>query len=323
VLPADATIQHLRVRSGDGASIYGRLTTRPGARGPVVLILDGIGCTGWAFQRIIPTVAARHPVLLMHYRGHGESPLPPRPWRIGMDALADDAAALLDAAQVEAAVVLGFSMGFQVALELVRRHRARVRALVGLCGTAGHVLSSFQGTGAVANALPAALAVVRNAREATARLWRRVVPSELSRTFGLWTQVNVDRIDLPGFEFYMSQMAELSPELFVEMLAQAQRHTAVDVLPEVDVPALIVAGGRDRFVPAEVSRRTAFALPDMQWWLLPDATHALPGEYPHEVAQRLLEFIETLQERARRSGRDLADAQLADVGVAAAAAATR
>src|SRR6185436_12108198 len=57
-------------------------------------------------------------------RGFGDSP---RGGPFTMDRYADDVAALLDALQVDRAVVAGLSMGGYVALALWRRHRKRVR----------------------------------------------------------------------------------------------------------------------------------------------------------------------------------------------------
>ncbi|MBL8947772.1 MAG: hypothetical protein JNK45_31660, partial [Myxococcales bacterium] len=83
------------VERPDGAALWGRRLGRPGA--PALLILDGIGCSGWAFRRLAPALAEDLCVVQTHYRGHGRSPEPPRPWRLSMPELADDAVAVLDA----------------------------------------------------------------------------------------------------------------------------------------------------------------------------------------------------------------------------------
>src|SRR3954468_3640060 len=59
-------------------------------------------------------------------RGFGDStPEPP----YTMDRYADDVIGILDALQIEQAVIGGLSMGGYVALAAYRRHRRRVRAL--------------------------------------------------------------------------------------------------------------------------------------------------------------------------------------------------
>jgi len=288
------------VEREDGASVWASLVVpdpdpaRVGAEPPALLILDGIGCSGWAFRRIVPVLATRQPVVQMHYRGHGRSPEPPRPWRLSMVDLADDAAAVLDALGIERAIAVGFSMGFQVALELYRRHRPRVAGLVSLAGPASKALAQFQGTDVFGHVLPLVRAATRHTRDFTLRLWRKVLPSRWLPLVGLHTQLNPMRIELGDLEFYLRQMSEMNPELFLDMLGDAARHTAEDLLPAVRVPTLVVAGALDRFVPIDTLRRIAFAIPTAQWMVIDDGSHALPAEYPTEIAARLQAFADSL-----------------------------
>src|SRR5690606_5292404 len=175
----------LRLRRDDGASVRLFVSGPKDAPPPAILILDGLGCAGWAFERIVPLLSERRRVALMHYRGHGPSPDPPRPWRLSIPPLADDAAAACDHLGLRSVVAVGFSMGFPVALELYRRHRDQVAGLLSLAGPSGRVLDSFQGTRNFRRLLPLALAATRIARDVTTRTWRKWLPSPLSRELSL------------------------------------------------------------------------------------------------------------------------------------------
>jgi pimeloyl-ACP methyl ester carboxylesterase len=283
----------VRLRREDGASLrllaYGPRDAPP----PAILILDGIGCAGWAFERSLPLLSERRRVVLMHYRGHGQSPDPPRPWRLSIPVLADDAAAACEHLGLRSAVAVGFSMGFPVALELYRRHRPLVAGLVSLAGPSGRVLTSFQGTRAFGRVWPFVHAATRIAHDLTTRVWRKVLPSALSRELGLRSgQVNAERIEAADLELYMRGIAAMNPELFLTLLDEAHRHSAADVLPTIAAPALVVAGARDSFVPLATMRALAFSIPRVQWKVYADATHALPAEYPYEIAREILDFVD-------------------------------
>jgi pimeloyl-ACP methyl ester carboxylesterase len=279
----------------DGAEVVAYRQGPKDPAPPAVLILDGIGCSGWAFRHVIPALSAPREVLLMHYRGHGESPVPPRPWQLGIPTLADDAAAILDQAAVDRAVLVGFSMGFQVALEIYRRHRDRVAGLVSLGGPAGRAMAGLLGTGILAHALPLLRVATRHAPRLSDTLWKALLPSGIPRTVGLWTQVNPDLVPRSDFDFYLAQMAKMSPELFVEMLSLAHRHVAHDVLPQIRVPTLVVAGRGDTFVPLRTLRQMAFRIPNARWVVVPDATHALPAERPDEVVRHIESIVSDLE----------------------------
>ncbi|MCA9714584.1 MAG: alpha/beta hydrolase [Myxococcales bacterium] len=276
----------------DGVQLHLELSGPPPAEDRhALLILDGIGCSGWAFKQIIPTLAARHPVLLMHYRGHGRSTVPPRPWKLGIEVLADDAAAACARVGLESVVAIGFSMGFQVALELFRRHRERVAGLVSLAGPSGRVLDSFQRTHVFGYALPLVSLATKAVPETTSKFWRAVTSHPLAREIGMRFQVNAERLDAADLDIYLRQVAEVDPELFTELLGAAHRHCADDLLPRVNVPTRIIAGARDSFVPLATMRELAFSIPHAQWQVLTDATHALPAEFPGRIADELLRFV--------------------------------
>lgn len=283
----------LRLRRDDGASVRLFVSGPKDAPPPAILILDGLGCAGWAFERIVPLLSEGRRVALMHYRGHGQSPDPPRPWRLSIPTLADDAAAACDHLGIGPVVAVGFSMGFPVALELYRRHRERVAGLLSLAGPSGRVLDSFQGTQNFRRLLPLALAATRIARDVTTRTWRKWLPSPLSREISLRSgQVNAERIEVADLELYMRGIAAMNPELFLAVVDEAQRHSAADVLPTIAVPTLVVAGARDNFVPLATMRALVAQIPRAQWKVYPAATHALPAEYPLEIADEIAAFID-------------------------------
>ncbi|WP_170136584.1 alpha/beta fold hydrolase [Nannocystis exedens] len=283
----------LRLRRDDGASIRLFVSGPKDAPPPAILILDGLGCAGWAFERIVPLLSEQRRVVLMHYRGHGQSPDPPRPWRLSIPTLADDAAAACEHLGIGPVVAVGFSMGFPVALELYRRHRERVAGLLSLAGPSGRVLDSFQGTQNFRRLLPLALAATKIARDVTTRTWRKWLPSPLSRELSLRSgQVNAERIEVADLELYMRGIAAMNPELFLAVVDEAQRHSAADVLPTITVPTLVVAGARDNFVPLATMRALVAQIPRAQWKVYPAATHALPAEFPLEIADEIAGFID-------------------------------
>jgi pimeloyl-ACP methyl ester carboxylesterase len=243
----------------------------------------------------LPLLAAERRVIVMHYRGHGQSPTPPRPWRLDLEVLAGDAYAILDKVGATPAIAVGFSMGFSVALELWRWRRPSLAGIVNLAGPPGRVLADLEPTDALGQALPFVIAATRSASDLTLRLWKRVLPSPFARLVAMRTQVNASRLAVSDFEVYLRQLAEVNPELFIALLDAANAYDPRGFLADIDVPVLVVAGAQDKFVGLETLRRTAFALPRGQFQVFPDASHAIPAEYPHEVARRIDRFARELE----------------------------
>src|SRR5690242_18184707 len=112
--------------AADGSKLF--FGTR--GRGPALLLLDGIGCDGWAWNHIQPHLSERYRTIHAHYRGHGRSGPSLDPEAIDVVDLSADMLQVMDAAAAPSAVLVAHSMGTQVALEMYRRAPARVRAFV-------------------------------------------------------------------------------------------------------------------------------------------------------------------------------------------------
>jgi pimeloyl-ACP methyl ester carboxylesterase len=123
------TPRHLQ--AADGARIAWRVRSpvQPTAGAPPVLLVHGLASNLSRFAEFVEhsALAQRHALLRVDLRGHGTA-LTRR--RTGTDLWCSDLAAVLDAEGGRPAVVVGHSLGAQLALHFARRHPARVCALV-------------------------------------------------------------------------------------------------------------------------------------------------------------------------------------------------
>ncbi|MFC3077389.1 alpha/beta fold hydrolase [Phenylobacterium terrae] len=93
-----------------------------------LLVLHGAYMSADAMAPMVERFARSRPVIVIDQRGHGRTGDGPGP--ITYERLADDAAAVLDAAGVRQADVFGYSMGGAAAVQLAVRHPAKVGKLV-------------------------------------------------------------------------------------------------------------------------------------------------------------------------------------------------
>jgi pimeloyl-ACP methyl ester carboxylesterase len=263
-----------------------------GERGTTVpvLLCDGIGCDGYVWRYLRQDLADRfglHP----HYRGHGRTAAPRDATRVTIEDLADDVASVLDDALVERAVLVGHSMGVQVALETYRRHRARVAGLVLICGTSSHPLRTFRGSAALEELLPTIQKWIHRVPSVINRVTRWVLPTRLAYEVASRLEIRRELVEPNDFMPYLEGMARIDARLFVAMLSAAGAHSADDVLARIDVPTLVVAGGRDGFTPPERSRAMAAAILGAELLEIPNASHTAPIERPQLVDRTVRDFV--------------------------------
>ena len=118
------------VRGGDLAAGAWEPSVVAGAsdpRIPTVLAIHGITASHLAWQHFADALPLAR-ILAPDLRGRGRSRDLPGPW--GMRRHADDAVRLLDSAGVDAATLVGHSMGAFVATALAHEHPDRVNAIV-------------------------------------------------------------------------------------------------------------------------------------------------------------------------------------------------
>jgi pimeloyl-ACP methyl ester carboxylesterase len=95
---------------------------------PLVLIHGAFSAIGTSFGPLLPGLAQDRQVIAVELQGHGRTADIDRP--LSIPQLADDVVALVRHLDLEAADVLGYSLGAAVALQVVIRHPAVVRKLV-------------------------------------------------------------------------------------------------------------------------------------------------------------------------------------------------
>lgn len=277
------------VATSDGTPLFYEFW---GERGPLmpVALCDGIGCDGYVWRYLRQDLGDRFGVHA-HYRGHGRTAPPRDKDRVGIADLADDIACVLDDALVDRAVLVGHSMGVQVALETYRRHKERVAALVLVCGASSHPLKTFRGTAALESYLPTIQKWVQRMPGFINRVTRTVLPTRLAYEVASRLEIQRDLVDPKDFMPYLEGMARIDARLFIAMLSSAGQHSADDLLSTIDVPVFVVAGGRDGFTPPERSRAMVEAIPGAELLEIPNGSHTAPIEHPNLVDWGIADFL--------------------------------
>jgi pimeloyl-ACP methyl ester carboxylesterase len=302
-LPEPAT-EHLTVRASDGTELAVRASGPPDAQ--PILLVHGLSLSQeiWAAQRAV--LSARWRVVSFDVRGHGES-ADAVTGDYGVAALGDDVIAVLDALGGDRSIVVGHSMGGMAVLaglgdrpDLVGD---RVAGVVLVNSAASAVLSGLGGGSAAAG-----IALVRE-RARSSLLGRMIyggldaeghprgndLATVVTRLLGVGAQTP------PGaVETVRRLVLGSRPHVAGELWRTVGMVDLLEAARGLDVPALVVAGERDRVLPAHHSRRLVDVLPDAELLTLPDVGHVAMLERPGEVNEALEAFAARTLMPARR-----------------------
>jgi esterase len=128
--PDDSTMEHAHTLAmRDGAAIVYRLSTAGLDRARVIVLLHGLASnmTRWSEFAEQTTLKQRFNMMRLDLRGHGESFTR---GRVGMRIWCEDLLTLLDHEKYDRAILVGHSLGAQVALHFAVRYPERTAGLV-------------------------------------------------------------------------------------------------------------------------------------------------------------------------------------------------
>src|SRR6202035_2436927 len=113
------------------AGVRGRTAKSAPASARPVILLHGLLLTQEMHRPLAEDLAARgNRAITMDLLGHGQSDRPRDMWRYSMAKSAEQVVALMDHLQIPEAVVMGTSLGANVALEIAAHNPQRLRGMV-------------------------------------------------------------------------------------------------------------------------------------------------------------------------------------------------
>ena len=260
------------------------------------MLTNGLTTTTTFWKYLAPQWSKHHRVIMWDMPGHGESSPAASTQSAALAEQADILAAVMEAAQLQQAVQVGWSTGCQVVLEFYRRYPARCRGLALLFGSAGEVLSTAQ--------LPlpgqAIDFLVRTTPKplfaAIAKLMAHLAGAPLGQVLPRKLGLIGQGTNYADASEITEHLTHIHPATVQTMIASAQAHNAWDMLQSIAVPTLVITGDLDPFAPAAtVGVPMSERIPGATLLRLPDATHTALLDHPREINAAVEAFLNKLQ----------------------------
>jgi pimeloyl-ACP methyl ester carboxylesterase len=242
--------------------------------GPDVLLIGGLGDTveSWQFQ--LDGLADRYRMTAFDNRGAGRTAMPEG--QPTVEAMADDAAAVLRGLSIPSAHVAGFSGGSIIAQELALRHPELVRSLV--LQSTWPAMDEYMKTLARAIHWQAELAPDERA---FLEFFFLLVYTPRAHNSGMVSQLIDEVLAFPH---------QQSTADFLKFLDAFVVHQTADRLGQITVPTLVLAGGVDPMSRPELGEDVARRIPGAQFEVMPEESHQPFQEVPEEWNARVDAF---------------------------------
>lgn len=243
---------------------------------PAVVFVHGAGCDHTVWQLPARWFAWHgHTVLAVDLPGHGRSAGPPL---VSLADMARWVGALLDAAGLRQAALIGHSMGAAIALEAAAALPERVTR-VGLVGTAA--------------AIPVHRDLLAAAKEEPERAYQMMTA---------WAHATAAKLGghpVPGLWMTGGTLALFARNqpgvLHADLAACGAWKSGSEAATRVRCPALVIIAANDIMTPAKNGRELARLIAGSRAVSVADCGHMLLAEAPDAVLDALIDFFAPAQ----------------------------
>jgi 3-oxoadipate enol-lactonase len=267
-------VSRTRYARSDALRIAYELRGTMHRRRPWLVLIQGMGLDRLGWEPVLPTLRRRFRLVLVDNRGVGRSDQPSGSFTVA--DMAGDIVAVLDAAGIRRAHVMGASLGGMVAQELAITHPDRVDGLVLACTTPGWPF---------AYPMPAAsMRLIAETGRMTAEAARRrhTENALAARTVRYHPELVNRLLELQG-----SRPADV----LSAQAAAGARHAGGLRQARIQARTLVLHGGADTVVDLRNGRLLAKRIPGARLVTFPELGHLLFWEDPDGFADAVTAFL--------------------------------
>ncbi len=248
------------------ADLFYFLHESKNSKRPPVILIHGAGGNYLSWSPQIRRMDVGK-IYALDLSGHGKSI---GAGRRSIDEYADDVIAFMDALKIGAAVIVGVSMGSAIALTLALKYPSKVLGL------------ALLGAGAKMRVAKTILETVGNEDTFT---------SAVNFINQNCFSANVSPSLL---ELSKRQMMEMRPQILLGDFLACNEFNAMDQLPRILTPTLLICGAEDKMTPVKYSQSLLAAIPNARLQIIENAGHLVMLEQPEIVAELLKDFIDKI-----------------------------
>ena len=236
-----------------------------------IVMHHGVGANQHIFDGWLPALIGNYRILRFDMRGHGNSARPDAGVKLDMERLTDDLFAVMDAAGVERAHLMGESIGGTIVLAAALRAPERVATLA--ISNGAHLGAS-----------------IRSVTD-----WQQIIET---RGMAGWSAHMMQGRFHPGaipddlWRWFETQQATACGDTVLRLLEALVGANLVDKLPGLRPPLLLMHPDGSPFIPVPVMDEFRALAPNARLHVIGHAKHGLPFSHAAICAGLLRGFLE-------------------------------
>ncbi len=259
---------------------------------PTIIMLDGLGTDHVIWRYVIEGFKSTYPLVNLSYRGHGKSEMPRDLNNLLITDLAKDLEVIINHHNLNEVILMGWSMGSQVAFEYCRKNLSKVIGVVSLCGTYEKPLNNTWGVTMLKALFPFLRDNIQKYKWLSNILWKLFLISPVGHYMALKSNLVSTKVRLWESISFLRHLSSLDLDLVTRLIQNLSEHSTKDVLPKLkDTPILVIYGNKDPCASWFLVEGI-YHIPHAELLILPTGSHTSPLEMPKLINLRIQRFLE-------------------------------
>lgn len=280
-----------KVPSFDGTEIFYQTE----GEGSPLVFCYGLVCDASQWHYQTEFFKKTHQVIHFDYRGHNLSSKPKKVENLTIKGCALDLNAVLKALHIEKVVLVGHSMGVNVITQFAALFPKKVSGLIAICGTVNDPFKTMFNTDFSKVGFEFLKLAYLKFPEQFPKIWKRTVPSPLSRLITGLFGFNVLHSKQEDIRAYLNGVSKQHPDTFFYLLQEMHDFKGEKILKKIKVPTLVIGGSQDLITPI----RNQYAIyrqlkHHAQFLRVPRGSHCSHLDMPEFINLRMEKFLKDL-----------------------------
>lgn len=266
-------------------------------RGEPLVLVYGIAClmNHWHFQT--EYFSKHYKVITFDLRGHQKSQPLGNPQNLRLGDLVKDIQGLLEHLQITKAHFAGHSFGAPLVLELFRVQPDLVKSMTFINGFSKNPIKGMFGLDIVEPFYYFVKEQYDKNPNLWTTLWRKAIDNPFSMFLaGMAGGFNLKLTHFKDIEVYARGVARMDIRTFLILFEELMQFDGEAILPQVQVPTLIISGEKDNVTPQSFQLEFHHKIPGSEFVLVPYGSHCTQLDFPDYINMKMDAFLKKASE---------------------------
>lgn len=280
------------IKSFDGLNIAYQIV---GSGKKAFVLCNGLGGSLRAWEPIYKNFYTDYKFITWDYRGLFNSETPQELSELTLKHHAQDLKKILQKERVSKAIFAGWSMGVQVMLEFYQMYPKQVNALFMINGTYKSPFHTVLNSPFSRFILPKANEWLKRAMPKMQKSIKNLAHQAIANDHFITILSKLgfvhERLNPEIMHSIVGEILKMDLTIFHHLLHHLNEHDATNMLSQIKVPTLIIAGTNDKVTPASTAEKMAKHITNAEFMTINGGSHYTLLEFPELIVPRLKNFL--------------------------------